>query len=188
MHKWNGRSSFLDVNCCRTDALRLYTDASGTVGYGAFFNGAWFQDHWPRWLVSRNHSIEYRKLVPIYLAPKIRGIDIRKKRIILQSDNLGFVQAWAAHKSKCPGILELMQRMVATAAEFIFNFTIKHINECNKDIADALSRFRGSRFQTLAPYAAPEPVHIPESFLDIMAAFTDRCRKKCLYPRPPINS
>lgn len=140
--------------------------------YGAFFNDAWFQDHWPKWLVYRNPSKKYRELVPIYLALKIWGPDIRKKRIILHSNNLGVVQAWAAHRSICLGILDLMRR-------------IKHISGCNNDIADELSRLQGSRFRTLVPYAALEPVHIPESFLDLEAAFTDQWKKQCLYPRRP---
>lgn len=37
--KWNGTASFLDVRWCRSDVLQLFTDASGTHSYGAYFQG-----------------------------------------------------------------------------------------------------------------------------------------------------
>ena len=39
---WNGVSIFLDLNWKDAEAIDLFTDASGTLGYGAYFNGAWF--------------------------------------------------------------------------------------------------------------------------------------------------
>ena len=40
---WNGVSVFLDPNWKDAEAINLFTDASGTLGYGAYFNGAWFR-------------------------------------------------------------------------------------------------------------------------------------------------
>ena len=36
-------SMFLDPNWKDAEAINLFTDASGTLGYGAYFNGAWFR-------------------------------------------------------------------------------------------------------------------------------------------------
>ena len=44
---WNGRSFFLDTAVTPSPDLELYTDASGTVGFGGFFQGKWFQGKWP---------------------------------------------------------------------------------------------------------------------------------------------
>ncbi|KAL5510640.1 hypothetical protein EMCRGX_G006216 [Ephydatia muelleri] len=42
----NGVSIFLDPNWKDAEAIHLFTDASGTLGYGAYFNGAWFRGDW----------------------------------------------------------------------------------------------------------------------------------------------
>ena len=45
--KWNGRASFLSNDWLSPDVTHLYTDASGTLGLGAYFEGEWFQSRWP---------------------------------------------------------------------------------------------------------------------------------------------
>eukprot|EP00731_Ephydatia_muelleri_P015648 Em0009g72a len=40
---WNGVAMFLDPEWTAADSLQLYTDASGSLGFGAYFNGAWFR-------------------------------------------------------------------------------------------------------------------------------------------------
>ena len=45
--RWNGRSFFLDTTVTPSPDLELYTDTSGSVGFGGYFNGQWFQGRWP---------------------------------------------------------------------------------------------------------------------------------------------
>eukprot|EP00731_Ephydatia_muelleri_P014011 Em0007g1321a len=40
---WNGVAMFLDPEWTAADSLQLYTDASGSLGFGAYFNCAWFR-------------------------------------------------------------------------------------------------------------------------------------------------
>ena len=44
---WNGRSFFLDTTVTLSPDMNLYTDASGAIGFGGYFNGKWFQGRWP---------------------------------------------------------------------------------------------------------------------------------------------
>ena len=37
---WNGESIFIDPHWNDAETINLFTDASGTLGYGAYFNGA----------------------------------------------------------------------------------------------------------------------------------------------------
>lgn len=76
----------------------------------------------------------------------------------MHCDNLSVLQAWAAHNSTSPHVLEVMRRTVAVGANSNFTFFIKHLARLNNGIADALSRFQSHRFRELAPYAdlAPE--------------------------------
>ena len=39
---WNCINTFYDTNYTRATEMKLYTDASSTVGYGVYFNGKWF--------------------------------------------------------------------------------------------------------------------------------------------------
>ena len=43
---WNGTARFVDPSCTPAPDLSLYTDASGTLGCGAFFLGHWFHYSW----------------------------------------------------------------------------------------------------------------------------------------------
>jgi hypothetical protein len=43
---WNGVAMFLDPAWTTADQMELYTDASGTLGYGAYFQGHWFRAAW----------------------------------------------------------------------------------------------------------------------------------------------
>lgn len=54
MHTWlaflsnfNGSSIFLNQNWITNSSLQLYTDASGSFGYGAVFGDQWFYGPWP---------------------------------------------------------------------------------------------------------------------------------------------
>ena len=51
---WNGRSFFLNTTVTPSPQMELYTDALGTIGYGGYFNGKWFQGRWlPHMQLSR---------------------------------------------------------------------------------------------------------------------------------------
>ena len=68
---WNGVSLFLEVPISKFPDLQLYTDASGSLGYGGFLDGQWFQGSWlPNHTLSKERgiSIEWQELFPIYLA------------------------------------------------------------------------------------------------------------------------
>ena len=75
LSKWNGRSLFLESSTTPTPDLELYTDAAGSVGFGGYFQGKWFQGHWPpHMLLNREWgiSIEWQELFPSLL-PALYG-------------------------------------------------------------------------------------------------------------------
>ena len=48
--QFNGKSFFLDFVWLSSDMIHLYTDASGSLGYGAVFGRNWLYGAWPkRW-------------------------------------------------------------------------------------------------------------------------------------------
>ena len=41
---WNGEAVMLDVRLSAAEDMELYTDTSGSHGFGAYYSGAWFLD------------------------------------------------------------------------------------------------------------------------------------------------
>ena len=50
LSNFNGSSFFLTRNRITNPSLQLYTDASGSFGYGAVFRDQWFYGPWPETL------------------------------------------------------------------------------------------------------------------------------------------
>ena len=71
LSKWNGRSFFLESTPTPAQNLELYTDAAGSIGFGGYFQGRWFQGHWPPNMQLNQQqgiSIEWQELFPIVVA------------------------------------------------------------------------------------------------------------------------
>ena len=73
---WNGVSLMLQADWVQASDLQLYTDASGTLGYGAYYNKAWLSGRWSSMQLER--SIQWKELYAVviclnwdrsYLAP-----------------------------------------------------------------------------------------------------------------------
>ena len=68
---WNGVNLFLPPFSPCFDFVSLVTDASGSIGYGAFFHPHWFNGKWlPHQQLgsSPDISVARQELFPIYLA------------------------------------------------------------------------------------------------------------------------
>lgn len=46
--QWKGKSFFMFPNWIPSTALNLFTDSSGTLGYGAYFDKKWFHGCWSK--------------------------------------------------------------------------------------------------------------------------------------------
>ena len=158
--QWNGTSSFLSVNWLLPSVLHLYTDAAGSIGFGAFFNGAWFHGKWPDWIINQ-FSIAFLELVPIYLACHVWRLHFVDQKIMFHSDNQSICHAWENSSAAKPEIAHLMRQMMMVAAVNNFTLTIKHVRGVDNGIADALSRFEMERFVELAPFASRNPLPVP---------------------------
>ena len=63
---WNGTVFFLDPTWSSTADLPLYTDVSSEIGYDAYWNGRWLNQHWPPHLL--HHSTDRKELYAIVIA------------------------------------------------------------------------------------------------------------------------
>lgn len=67
---WNGGAFFLSTSWVHSDSLELYTDASGTWGFGGIFGLKWFQGSWQshQQLGQPGISIAWQELFAIVVA------------------------------------------------------------------------------------------------------------------------
>ena len=128
---WNGRNFFLLPNWTPSPDFHLYTDSSGTIGYGAYCQGHWFNGRWiPAQL---SHSIQWKELYPIMLAAYIWGECWSTLRIRLLCDNQAVVHCIVTGTSRCPHLMSLLRNLFLLAARhtamLVAFFGFLHSNE-----------------------------------------------------------
>ena len=158
---WNGRSFFLLPQWTPSPDLELFTDSSGTVGYGAYCQGQWFNGRWTT--EQLQHSIQWKELYPIVLAVVTWGHRWSTLRISFRCDNQAVVQCLVSGTSHCPHLMSLLRNIFLTAAMYNFTISAQHIPGTHNTIADSLSRFHMQIFRAHAPQASPHPTPIPTS-------------------------
>ena len=159
---WNGTAHFIDPTSTPAPDLDLFTDASGTIGCGAYFQGNWFHYPWqPHQKLSSRTSIQWQELFAILAATLTWGHLWYRKRIRFFCDNLAVVEAWQNMSAKHPQLLTLLRLLLLHAAQHNFTVNFKHLPGKVNKLADALSRQQFTRFFSLAPQASKEPTATP---------------------------
>ena len=156
---WNGVSLMLQEKWETAADLNLSTDASGTLGFGAYFQGAWFTGTWS--IAQLPRSIQWKELFAIVAAAATWGNQWQTKKILVSCDNQAIVQVWQAKNPKHPAITRLCRILFLLAARNNFNIALKHLPGKINSRADALSRQQVQHFKRLTPEAAADPTTIP---------------------------
>ena len=131
--------------------MKLYTDASGIEGWGAFWSGRWLQARWsPTQAVM---PILWKELFAIVSAVNSWGHQWAKQKILFHCDNEAVVTIWRKDSTRDPETMALVRLLYFCAARYNINIVITHISGIDNSIADSLSRFQQHRFQALAPAA-----------------------------------
>lgn len=163
---WNGRSFFLLPGWVPAPDLHLFTDSSGTIGFGAYCQGEWFNGRWTQAQLQR--SIQWKELYPIVLSAAVWGHRWSTLRIRLLCDNQAVAHCLVSGTSHCPHLMSLIRSLFLVAAKYNFHVTAQHLPGRHNIIADSLSRFRMQVFRTHAPQASLHPTPLPPSlpFMD----------------------
>ena len=166
---WNGANFFISSTWEGSDFLELYTDASGSKGYGGIFKSKWFQGTWhaKQQLGSPGISIAWQELFAIVVACQIWGELLREKRILFNCDNEAVVSMINTKRSHIPRVMDLIRHLTLLTMQYNFYIKAQHIPGKRNAIADSLSRFQHKRFRELAPLADPNPYPIPAALLTI---------------------
>ena len=161
---WNGTSLFLNPCWENSAELSLYTDASGTLGFGGIFRNQWFQGKWlpHQTLDTKNISIDWQELYAIVVACYIWASVWAQKRIIFYCDNQAVVSIINSKRSKSTRIMDLVRALTLKTMKYNFYFKAIHVPGHSNDIADSISRFQQTRFRRLAPHADQQPQLLPE--------------------------
>ena len=166
LEEWNGISLFLDKSETLASDMDLFTDASGTIGFGGFFQGQWFASAWPSDIGNSLEKdailIAFQELYPIVVAAILWGQFWSRRRIIFHCDNKATVYVLNKGRSHCPDIMKLMRRLVLIAGKNSFSYSAVHIRGQQNVLADSLSRLQIERFRRIVPPGTPpEPCTVP---------------------------
>ena len=162
LQSFNGRVLCLPVKWDDSDALHLYTDASG-LAYAAILGASWIQGDFPSSWADVNIAI--KELLPIVLAVRLWGSRISNKRILFLTDNQAVVSIINNQTSKDPVMMSLVRSLVVSTLTHNILFAAKHIPGKSNTIADLLSRSQVGQAQAKAPWLDTSQHQVPPDFL-----------------------
>ena len=141
-----------------SDTLSLFTDASGSLGYGGIFQGKWLPC---QQLGQRGSSVLWQELYAINFACHLWVAHWTSKRIHFYCANQGVVEVINSRRPKAARVMDLVRDLTLCPLQHNFYFRAVHVPGINNNIADSLSRFQMERFHQLAPQANETPDPIP---------------------------
>lgn len=156
---WDGTSVILESNWTTNPDMSLFTDASSTIGWGAYWSGRWIQEQWSP--TDMSQDITWKELYAITAAVNTWGHLWKRKRILFYCDNQAVSDIWRKGSTRSPEIMALVRMLYFCAAQFRIHVMVTHIPGVENNIADALSRFQDTRFRKLAPEAQQLPNPTP---------------------------
>jgi len=162
---FNGKSVFLQRDWHSSEKLRLYTDASGSLGYAAVFGSKWFAKPWKD--IHAHYNITIKELFPIVLILELWGATLSNCKVIFFSDNQAVVEVINKQSSREKTIMRLLRRLVIAAMSNNIMFKAKHIIGKTNVIPDKLSRLKFQEARTLAPWLDVNPTELSDHMVFI---------------------
>ena len=163
-NEWNGCSVIAGVPHPQSI---IQTDASGSWGCGAFFQGNWLQWQWPtEWAPI---PIMAKELVPIVLSCAVWGSCLAHSTALFQCDNTAVVAAVQKGTAKDDLVMHLLRCLWFFTAYYDTTITIEHIAGVANVAADQLSRNNTHSFFSSYPQANRLPTLLPPELLQIVA-------------------
>ncbi|KAM3940651.1 uncharacterized protein RB166_000605 [Leptodactylus fuscus] len=140
----------------RSTELDLFTDAAGSAGFGAYFQGRWCAGAWPEDWVAAGlvANLALLELFPILVAVELWGQEFWDRRVCFHCDNSAVVFVINSQTAKSPPVVSLLRHLVLRCLELNVCVTARHVPGVLNSVADALSRFQFCRFRELVPGAA----------------------------------
>ena len=166
LEQWNGVSMLWDVQKASPDH-RVFSDASGSWGCGAFWQDRWCQLQWNACF--RDEDIAVKELVPVLVASALWGHNWRGKVVLFVSDNAAVVSILNSGYSRDKTLMHLLRCLFFMAASFNFWYSASHIPGKLNIAADAISRNRESTLFEVMPSINRSPSIIPQMLIQLLA-------------------
>ena len=93
--------------------LVVTSDASGSLGFGAYFRGEWFSGSWTTSQFSQ--SIAYKELFPVVIAAHLWGPQWARRYVLFRSDNEAVVHNLNSSTSKIPDLMCLLRHLLPSS-------------------------------------------------------------------------
>ena len=162
LQTYNRKSFFLDFRFLSQTVLRLFTDASTTIGYGGYFGSRWFSGVWSSQCSKLNIAV--LEIYPILIALRLFSPSLRNKCIILMSDNMAVVHVLNSFSSKDPHIMAVLRQIVLLCMSSNILIRSQHCPGHINVLADLLSRSQEEKALRLYPHLERHPTPVPDSW------------------------
>ena len=165
---WNGVSLLqcTSIQTIATPDFSIQTDASGSWGCGAFFQGKWLQLEWPpQW--SSVHIMS-KELLPIVLSCVVWGPLLARHRVLFQCDNSSVIAALQKGSARDTTVMHLLRCLWFFVAHYNIVLMSEHIAGVNNCTADHLSRYHMHNFFSINPQASPIPTPVSPLLLQLL--------------------
>ena len=161
---FNGRNLLQEQRWVSAESLHLFTDAAGSIGYGAIYKTHWVMGTWlPDWI---DFNITWKELFPIILALEIWGPFLKNNCITLHTDNYAVVYILNRQTSKDQQIMHMVRRYVICCMTYNLLIKAVHVPGKSNVLADLLSRSQVAKLHALAPWLDREPTPVPPIFYE----------------------
>ena len=168
---WNGVSILYRLNRQAPDS-EFHTDASGSRGCTALWEGYWFQLAWASCPSFASASIAPKELLPVVLAAGTWGHYWSRKTILCHSDNEAVGNVINTGSCKEPHLAHIMRCLFFIEATLNFTLTARYIpGKCNSD-ADTLSRDGMHSFLSFHPQANHLPTPLRPALVQNLTSVT----------------
>ena len=130
--------------------LKFYSDASKSIGLGAWYDRDWVWTKWePDFISQENPSIQFLELYAVCVGIFLWSEKLRNRRIVVFCDNDPVKNMINNLYSGCSKCMNLLRMLVFRSLQFNFRVFCRHIFGHKNHIADALSRADFKRFEEL---------------------------------------
>ena len=140
---WNDVFIFINTDWRDAEVINMFTDSSGTLGYGTYFNGAWVHGDW------FPHQQLPLQSIQLFVAAACTCGHLRGQRITV---HCAIMHAWYNQSAWHQGILHLLRTLFFISAQNIF---VVHLVHLPGTLNRRLSRNKLSHLFALAPQANP---------------------------------
>ena len=168
LSSWNGVSMMRGLQSISPNE-KVFTDASGVTGCGAWWGKSWLQLKWVAGMAFGSLPITQKEVLPVVLACVVWGWQWYQKTVLVHCDNEAAVTVLNSGYSRDPHIMHLLRRLFFIKAHFQINLRATHIPGAENIQADAISRdLIVALFFSQVPEACRSPTPIPPPVLALL--------------------